>query len=85
MYGCDCHMLLPDDKHDVTWLLVLDWTYAEFQTFQNQPSLKLGLLGELIVIITGKAEAFIYISPSYNNAKQCNMLGEKLSQLNDKA
>ena len=39
----------------------------------------------LIVIITGKAEAFIYKSPSYNNAKQCDMLGKKLSQLNDKA
>ena len=30
MYVCDCHVLLRDDKCDVTWLLVLDWTYAEF-------------------------------------------------------
>ena len=40
--------------------------------------------GELLVIVTGKAEAFIYKSPSYNNARRCNMLGGKLSQLNDK-
>ena len=42
-------------------------------------------LGELLVIVTGKAKAFIYKSPSYNDARQCNMLGGKLSQLNDKA
>ena len=42
-------------------------------------------LGELLVIVTGKAEAFIYKSPSYNNARRCDMLGGKLSQLNDKA
>ena len=43
-------------------------------------------LGELLVVfVTGKAEAFIYKSPSYNDARQCDMLGGKLSQLNDKA
>ena len=42
-------------------------------------------LGELLVIVTGKAEAFIYKSLSYNDARQCDMLGGKLSQLNDKA
>ena len=42
-------------------------------------------LGELLVIVTGKAEAFIYKSPNYNDARRCDMLGEKLSQLNDKA
>ena len=42
-------------------------------------------LGELLVFVTGKAEAFIYKSPSYNDARRCDMLGGKLSQLNDKA
>ena len=42
-------------------------------------------LGELLVFVTGKAEAFIYKSPSYNEARRCDMLGGKLSQLNDKA
>ena len=42
-------------------------------------------LGELLVTVTGKAEAFIYKSPSYNDARRCDMLGGKLSQLNDKA
>ena len=36
----------------------------------SRTSLDLNLdLGELIVIVTGKAEAFIYKSPSYNNAR----------------
>jgi hypothetical protein len=39
----------------------------------------------LLPVITGKAEAFIYKSPSYNDAKRYEMLGEQLSQLNDKA
>ena len=30
MYGCDCHVLLCDDKRDMTWLLELVWMYAEF-------------------------------------------------------
>ena len=52
----------------------------------SRTSLDLDLdLSELIVIVTGKAEAFIYNSPSYNDARRCNMLGGKLSQLNDKA
>ena len=42
-------------------------------------------MGELLVVITGKAEAFINKSPSYNDARRCDMLGGKLSQLNDKA
>ena len=28
--GCDCHVLLHDDKCGMTGLLILDWTYAEF-------------------------------------------------------
>ena len=54
-------------------------------THISRTSLDLNLdLGELIVIITGKAEAFIYKSPSYNDVRQWDMLGGKLSQLNDK-
>ena len=65
----------------------LYWTgcIAEFQTFQNQPLTYTWTWGELIVIVTGKAEAFIYKSTSYNDVRQYDMLGEKLSQLNDKA
>ena len=52
----------------------------------SKTSLDLNLdLGELLVFVTVKAEAFIYKSPSYNDARRCDMLGRKLSQLNDKA
>ena len=52
----------------------------------SRTSLDLNLdLSELLVIVTGKAEAFIYKSPSYKDARRCDMLSGKLSQLNDKA
>ena len=74
---CDC-----DCDHDL--LLVLDWTYYWVLDFLELALTYTLTLGELIVIITGKAEAFIYKSPSYNDARQCNVLDGKLSQLNDK-
>ena len=79
---CDCHVW----PWPWSWLASCTGLDVLLSSRLSRTSLDLDLdLGELIVIITGKAEAFIYKSPSYNNVRWCNMLGGKLSQLNDKA
>ena len=82
-YGCDCRVLLRDDKRDLTFWTWLDVCWV--LDFLELALTKLWTWGELIVIVTGKTEAFIYKFPSYNNVRWCDMLGRKLSQLNDKA
>ena len=61
---CDCHVWL----WPWSWLDFLNLSGCMLSSRLSRTSLDLYLnLGELLVIVTGKAEAFIYKSPSYND------------------
>ena len=71
---------LCDDKRDLTF-----WTWLDICWVLDFLELALTYTWTWVNFLLGKAEAFIYKSPSYNNARRSDMLGGKLSQLNDKA